>query len=56
MMESGSTINLFLNRNMIKNRLNWRWTFLNFLTNSGSKIVHKVGEITGAGQINSIQK
>ena len=49
MMESGTTINLFEDRNMITNRLKADIP-INFLTNSGSKIVSEVGEIPGAGQ------
>ena len=49
MMDSGTTINLFEDRNMITNRLKADIP-MNFLTNSGSKIVGEVGEIPGAGQ------
>ena len=49
MMDSGTTINLFRNINMITNILKVEIR-MNFLTNSGSKIVDEVGEIPGAGQ------
>ena len=48
-MENGTTINLFGNPNMITNRQKVEIP-MNFLTTAGSKVVYKVGEITGAGQ------
>ena len=48
MMGSSTTINLFGNPNMIKNRQKAEIP-INFLTNAGSKIVDEVGEIPGAG-------
>ena len=55
MMDSGTTINLFGDTNMITNILKAE-ILVNFLTNAGSKIVDEVGEIPGAGQKNSIQR
>ena len=52
MMESGTKINLFENKNMITNRLKAEIP-MNFMTNSGSKIVDEVGEIPGSGQTKS---
>ena len=49
MTQSGTTINLFGNPNMIKNRQKADIT-IKFLTNAGSKIEDEVGEIIGAGQ------
>ena len=49
MMESGTTINLFENTNIITNRLKADIP-MNFLTNPGSKIVSEVGQIPGSGQ------
>ena len=49
MMDSGNIINLFGNTNMITNRQKEEMT-MNFLTNTGLKIVDEVGEIPGAGQ------
>ena len=51
MIDSGTTINLFGNPNMITNRKKADIP-MNFLTNSGPKIVDKLGEIPGAGQKN----
>ena len=48
-VDSGTTTNLFENPNIITN-MQKAETPMNFLTNAGSKIVDKVGEITGAGQ------
>ena len=47
MIDSGTTTNLFGNPNMITNRLKSKIP-MNLLTNAGSKIVDKVGEISGA--------
>ena len=49
MMDSGTTINLFGDTNMITNILKAE-ILVNFLTNAGSKIVDEVGEIHGAVQ------
>ena len=49
MMDSGTTINIFTNPNIFTNRQKVEIT-MNFLTNSVSKIVDEVGEITGEGQ------
>ena len=48
-MDSGTTTNLFGNTRMITNREKAEIT-VDFLINTGSKIVDKVGEIPGAGQ------
>ena len=55
MMDSGNTIHLFANINMIKNRLKAEIP-MNLMNNAGSKIVSEVGEISGSGQKNSIQR
>ena len=55
MMDSGTTINLFRNPKIITNRQKLEMP-MNFLTNSGSKIVYEVGEIPGAGQEKSIRR
>ena len=44
MMDSGTTINLFGNTIMIKNRQRAE-ILMNFLTNEESKIVYEIGEI-----------
>ena len=44
---SGTTINLFGNPNMIKNRQKADIP-MNFLTNAGSKIIYKIEESYGA--------
>ena len=49
MMDSGTTINIFVNPNIVTNRQKVEIT-MNFLTNSGSKMVDEVGEITVLGQ------
>ena len=49
MMDSGTTINLLGNPNMITNRIKLDIP-INLLTNAGSKIAEEVGEITGSGQ------
>ena len=49
MMDSGTTINLFGNPNMNTN-IQTVEIPIKFLTNVGSKIVDKDGEIPGAGQ------
>ena len=49
MMDSGTTINLFGNPNMLANRQKAD-ILMNFLTNAGSKIVDELGEHPGAGQ------
>ena len=49
MLDSGTTINLFGNTNMIKNRQKADIP-TNVLTNAGSKIGDEVGEITGSGK------
>ena len=49
MMDSGTIINPFENPNMITNIYKADIP-RNVLTNSGSKIVDEVGEITGEGQ------
>ena len=49
MMDSDTTIKLFGNPKMIKNRLKLEMP-MNFMTNSGSQIVDEVGKIHGAGQ------
>ena len=54
-MDIGTTINLFGSTNMTANRLKSDMP-INFMTNLGSKIVDKVGSITGAGQKNPIQR
>ena len=48
-MDSGTTTNLFGNTRMITNREKAEIT-VDFLINTGSKIVDEVGEIPGAGQ------
>ena len=48
-MDSGTKINLFRNPNMTTNIQKAEMS-MNFLTNSGSKIVDEVREIPGAGQ------
>ena len=48
-MDSATTINLFGIPNMITNRQKVDIP-MNFLTNTGSKILYGVGKITGAGQ------
>ena len=49
MVYIGTTINLFVNPKMITNRQQLDIPMI-FLTNAGSKIVDKVGEIPGSGQ------
>ena len=49
MVDSGNTIKLFVNTNMIKNRKKSDIP-INFLRNAGQKVVDAVGEIPGAGQ------
>ena len=48
MMGSGTTINLFVNTNMIKNRKK-SLISMKFLTNAGSKIVDELGQTIEAG-------
>ena len=47
-MDSGTTTNLFGNPRIITNREKTEIT-VDFMINTGSKIVDKVGEIPGAG-------
>ena len=49
MMDSGTKINWFGNPNMIPNRKEVEIP-MNLLTNAGSKIVDREGEIPGRGQ------
>ena len=49
MMDSGTTIKLFGNTNMIKNRQKSE-TPMNLMTNARSEVVDEVGEINGARQ------
>ena len=49
MMDSGTTINIFVNPNIVTNRQKVEIT-MNFLTNSGTKIVDEIGETPGVGQ------
>ena len=48
-MYSGNTINLFVNSNMITNRQKAEIP-MDFMTNTGSKMIYKVREVTGSGQ------
>ena len=48
-MDSGTTTNLFGNTRMITNREKAEIT-VDFLINTGSKIVDEIGEIPGSGQ------
>ena len=50
-MDSGTTINLFGNPNMITNRQRTEMP-MNFMTNACLKIVYEVGEITGSVHTN----
>ena len=49
MMQSGTTINIFGNPNIIAKRQNLEMP-MNLLTNAGSKTVEEVKEITGSGK------
>ena len=49
LMDSFTTINLFVNPNMITNRRKVD-IFMSFLTNAGSKIVDEVEETPGSGR------
>ena len=48
-MDSETTINMFVNPNMITNRQTAEIP-INFLTNAGAKIVNRVRNFSGAGQ------
>ena len=48
-MDSGTTTNMFGNPRMITNRKKAEIT-VDFLINTGSKIVDEIGEIPGSGQ------
>ena len=55
MMDSGTPINLFENKNMITDIQKAEMP-MNFLTNEGSRIVDEVGGITGSKNKISIQR
>ena len=50
-MDSGTTTNMFGNPRMITNRKKAEIT-VDFLINTGSKIVDEIGEIPGSGKKN----